>query len=222
MRLYLASDRVGDFGKRLYELIHGNPRTLVISNARDHRTPEDRKIIVEKDMAALKECGLIPTELDLRQFFGKADELQKYINEFKPGCIFAMGGNNYSLSTALHLSGMDDIIRDGLKNDEFVYAGYSAGAICASKDLMNYYNSFGMRAGDRIEETKALYGEVYTNGLGIIDEFICPHADEEKFREVCIKADSDIRQRGLTPITLNNPDVVIVDGEKFEILRKAL
>ncbi len=222
MRLFLASDKVGDYGEKLVELTNGNFKTLVISNARDHRTIEDRKEIVENDLTMLKECGLDPTELDLRKYFGKSDELRDYVKKFKPGCIFCMGGNNYSISTAMHLSGMDEIIRAGLRNDEFVYAGYSAGAMYASKDLMNYYSSFGMRAGDRIEEAKSLYGEVHTNGLGVICEYVCPHADEEKFKEVCTKAVAEIKQNSLVPVILNNSDVVVLRGDDFEILRKAL
>ena len=114
MRLLLASDLASDnvsyYSDRLVRLTRENHKVLIISNARDHRTPELRKEIVDHDMRLLASCGLDVVELDLRKFFNKSDELRKYIDDFNPGCIFAMGGNVYSLATAMHLGGMDKIL----------------------------------------------------------------------------------------------------------------
>ncbi|MBR5389157.1 Type 1 glutamine amidotransferase-like domain-containing protein [Candidatus Saccharibacteria bacterium] len=221
MRLFLASnlstDHLEYYSSKLVELIGKNRRVLLISNARDHRTPELRKEIVDHDLRLLTICGLEVTELDLQTFFGKAEELGRYIKDYDPGCVFAMGGNMYSLATALRLSGMDKILLKDLKNDKYVYAGYSSGAMIASKDLYNFESSYGMRSGDRLEETKSIYGEVFTEGLDLIEEYICPHADGEKFREICKVAEADLIQKGLKPIILNDSDVVIVDDDGLNI-----
>ena len=224
MRLFLASNlstgHLEYYSSKLIELVGENRRALLISNARDHRTPELRKEIVDHDLRLLTICGLEVTELDLRTFFNKTEELGHYIKEYNPGCVFAMGGNMYSLATALRLSGMDKILLKDLKNDKYVYAGYSSGAMIASKDLYNFNASYGLRSGDRLEETKSIYGEVFNEGLDLIEEYICPHADGEKFRVVCKAAEDDLIQKGLKPITLNDSDVVIVDDGGLNIYRK--
>lgn len=216
MRLYLASNDLGDFSDKLLELVGDNRKTLIISNARDHhRSLEDRSALVEEDMGILRNSGLIPTELDLRNYFGKSEELRKYINDFGPGCIFVMGGNLYSIATAMHLSGMDEILKHDLANDKYVYGGYSAGSMVTSHNLLNYLESYGRRSDDRLEQAKELYGEVSTDGLGLIDEYIAPHADEEKFSGACEKAKSDFKEKNLKLIVLNNSDVVVVNGDSF-------
>ena len=43
---------------------------------------------------------------------------------------------------------------------------------------------------------------------------MCPHADTEKYREICKKAEAELRKKGLVPIVLNDADVMVVDGEK--------
>lgn len=220
MRLYLASNDLGDYANVLIDLVGDNKKALVISNARDYRSANDRKAIVDEDIGILEECGFDAIELDLRKYFGNAPELRKYVDSYKPGLVFAMGGNLYALATALHLSGMDDILRDDLNQDRYVYGGYSAGSMVASYDLLNYSDSYGRRSGDRLEQASELYGETFTDGLGLIDEYVVPHADREKFRPSCEEAEANISGRGLTPIVLNDTDVVVVNGKKQEVLRK--
>ena len=222
MRLYLASSKLGNFAEVLVGMVHDNKKALIISNARDHRTAEERKAIVEKESGYLRACGFEVTELDLRNYFGKSDELRSYIDDYAPGLIFSMGGNVYSLATTMRLSGMDEILREDLKNDKYVYGGYSAGSMVTSHDLMNYADSFGKRSDDRLEQTKALYGELSTEGLGLIEEYVVPHADEEKFRDACKEAKDNITSNGLTAVVLKNSDVLVVDGDDKKILKDSM
>lgn len=220
MRLYLASDNLGGFADILIELVGNNKKALIISNARDYRSLDDRKAIVDEDVGMLEKCGFDVVELDLRKYFSNAPKLREYIDNYKPGLVFAVGGNLYALATALHLSGMGNILRDDLSQDKYVYGGYSAGSMVASYDLLNYLDSYGRRSSDRLEQTIELYGEAFTDGLGLINEYVTPHADREKFRLSCKEAEADISGRGLTPIVLNDTDVVVMNGEKIDVLRK--
>lgn len=220
MRLYLASNDLGDFAENLVDLVGSNKKALIMANARDYCSEENRKKIIDEDTGILRDCGFDVVELDLRGYFGKPAELRKYIDDLVPGLIFAIGGNVYALATALNLSGMDDILWEDLAGDKYVYGGYSAGSMVASRDLLNYLDSYGRRSEDRFEQAKGLYGEACTEGLGLIDEYIVPHADEEKFKSVCKKAEVDIASKGLTPIVLNNSDVVVVDGENCDMMVK--
>ncbi len=215
MRLYLASNDLGSFANTLVDLVGENKKALIISNARDHRSPDDRKAIVDEDTKMLGDCGFIVSELDLREYFGNSQQLKEYVDSFNPGLVFSMGGNVYSLATALKLSGMDSVLREDLEQDKYVYGGYSAGSMVASRDLSNYLDSYGRRSDDRLEQARELYGEVSTNGLGLIDEYIAPHADEERFKASCEEAQVSISSKGLTPIALNNSDVVVVNGKKI-------
>ena len=219
MRLYLASNDLGNFAEVLVDLVGGNKNVLMISNARDHRSADDRKAIVDEDAKMLSDCGFSVTELDLRKFFGRSGHLRKYIDDFVPGLVFAMGGNLYSLATALRLSGMDEIIQTDLASDKYVYGGYSAGSMVAARDLMNYADSFGQQSGDRLEQAEELYGELSTDGLGLIGEYIIPHADEDKFKLACKEAEASISHKGLTPIVLNNTDVVVLRDEKIRVFK---
>lgn len=215
MRLFLASSDLGDYSSELIKLVGKNRKVLVVANARDYCTPEDGKRIVDEDLEIIANCGLIPTELDLRPYFKKSDELRKYIDDFNPGCVFVTGGNIYVLATALYLSGMDGILKHDLADDKYVYAGYSAGAMNASKDLINYCDSYGERDGDKMEEARSVYGEVCTNGLGLIEEYVCPHADAIDFSEACKKAEEELKAKGLESIVLNDADVLVIDGDKW-------
>lgn len=219
MKLFLASNHLGNFGFKLSDMIGDNRKTLAIFNARDYKTKEERAISVQRTLADLSAINLEPKELNLKRYFNKPDELKKYIDDYNPGCIFVDGGNISLLATALHLSGMDEILRQSLKNDDYVYAGYSAGAIVASKDLSILADSFGKRRGDLIETAVELYGEVYQKGLGIIDEYIIPHMDREDFAVASTKAFNDVSAANFTPIPLNDSDVAIVDNADMEIFK---
>ena len=218
MRLFLASNVLGNYPDKLVELVGENRKVLVISNARDHRTPEDRKVIVKHDMDIIRTCGLEPLELDLKNYIGKSDELRAYIDTFAPGCIFVMGGNYYSLATTFKLSGMDKILLSDLAEDKYVYAGYSAGAMVTAPDLMNYFSSYGSRDGNRMEEARAIYGEVYTDGLGVVDFYVLPHIDEEKFRESYEKAASELSGKDLKTAALKNSDVILIQDKNTTFL----
>ena len=59
MRLYLASNDLGIFASTLVDLVGENKKALIISNARDHRSLDDRKAIVDEDIGMLEDCGFI-------------------------------------------------------------------------------------------------------------------------------------------------------------------
>ena len=218
MRLFLASDNLGKFAKKLTKLVNGE-KVLVITNARDHRTPEIRKQITDGMIRIFGSNGFTANELDLRPYFGRPEILRKFINDVEPDLVFCIGGNLYTLATALELSGMKEILKEDVAMDKYVYGGYSAGAMSAAKDLMRYANTYGKRTNDRIEQTRQIYGKVFTEGLGFIDEYICPHADTEKYREITKAATDSLIKNGKEVVALSDADVFIVNNGEKEILR---
>lgn len=219
MRLFLASSELGNYANRLRRLAGSNRRVLIIRNARDYR-PEDyvAKILADKT-ALFFEYGFDPQVLDLRQFFGKADELANYLDQYDPGVIYCLGGNPFILRAALRLSGMDTIIRQALMNDTIVYSGESAGIMVATKDLNMYQRDDGFTT----DASRELYGIASPlDGLGLIDFYPIPHTNRQEHAEKTEYYIRRIKDAGKKPLLMTDNDVYFVDGRKAEFLQSQI
>ncbi len=125
MKLYLSSFRIGNKPGELLDLMGDNKRVAVINNARDFDTNEIRKTAVFEEMGRLESIGLICTDVDLRDYFGKTEELKTLLQQFD--LIWVRGGNCFILRRAFNQSGLDTFIRQFIEEDKIVYGGYSAG-----------------------------------------------------------------------------------------------
>lgn len=216
MKLFLASHNFGKYVETLKEMVGANCRTLLITNARDFLPAEERNIKVTEKLELFREHGFDVRELDLRNYFGKLpEELDKAVSSYNPGLIYCIGGDMFFLATALNVSGMSDIIRRRTLKNQSVYGGCSAGAIVASDDVEIYE-----RDELQVETLPDYYGvESVTSGLGLIREYIVPHADVEKFAERTEFYQSQLAKIHAEQILLNDADVYIVDGKNKEIKR---
>lgn len=217
MKLFLSSQDLGNFAEDLRELVGENRKALVIANARDYDKPEIREDVVKRKLKMLKEAGFDPVELDLREYFVKdPTDLAKFVADHNPGLIFTLGGSTFLLGTALTVSGMDLIIRRLLERDMIVYGGYSAGAMVASRDIENYE-----RDDLRVEEIEGYYGTpAVTNGLGLIAEYVIPHADQPRYDEYTKFFKKHLGELGVDTIVLDDGDVYIINGN-HKIIKKA-
>ncbi|MDO8648190.1 MAG: hypothetical protein Q7R81_00215 [Candidatus Peregrinibacteria bacterium] len=80
MKLYLSSFKLGNEVEKLKELIsHTKGQVGYIPNALDfsHADPTRRKEHIEDDLSSLLEIGLTVEVLDLREFFGRAEDLRR-------------------------------------------------------------------------------------------------------------------------------------------------
>jgi dipeptidase E len=125
MRLYLSSQRLGTAPGELVSLLDGRTRIAVIANAADDVPPTKRRGRVEREIADLREIGLDPSEIDLRDHFGELDQARSTLEDFD--AVWVLGGNVVVVRTAFHESGADKVISDRLRDDSIVFAGYSAG-----------------------------------------------------------------------------------------------
>lgn len=82
MRLYLSSFRIGNRPEELIQLLAGGKRTALIVNADDYKTPEERAASLQHEIEELEGLGLEPIEIDLRTYFGKADEVREALAPF--------------------------------------------------------------------------------------------------------------------------------------------
>lgn len=216
MKLFLSSHNFGNFVHTLRDLAGANRKTLVITNARDYKPADERREIIKEKMNLFQQNGFDAKELDLREYFSLPPELlEKYVTQYDPGLIFCIGGDIFLLATALNVSGMDDIIRSRVESGKSVYGGNSAGAIVAVEDIEVYE-----RDELQIETIPEYYGvEAVTSGLGLIDKYIIPHMDVEKFAERTKFYQAQLANIHAERIQLNDNDVYIVNGNHKEVKR---
>lgn len=218
MRLFLSSQDLGNFDEDLRQLVGDNRKTLLITNARDYKESNARAERVAEKIQILQQTGFQVEELDLREYFSKdPSELQSFIEEYDPGLVYSMGGDVFLLGTALKISGMDEILHQRLMEDITVYAGHSAGAMVASKDIEAYE-----RDELKPEEVSMHYegAEPITNGLGLIDEYIIPHADWPERKITTEMYLTRFAKIGANSIVLNDGDAYIVNGN-HKIIKRA-
>lgn len=216
MKLFLSSHNFGNFAQTLRDMVGTNRKTLVITNARDYKTVDERREVVKEKMNLFHQNGFDAKELDLRKYFSLPPEsLEKYILQYDPGLIFCIGGDIFLLATALNISSMDDIIRSRVETGKSVYGGNSAGAIIAAEDIEIYE-----RDELQIETMPEYYGvEAVTSGLGLIDEYIIPHVDVKKFAERTKFYQAQLANIHAERIQLNDSDVYVVNGNRKEVKR---
>ena len=214
MRLYLASEELGNHADALLKLVGEGRKVLFIGNAHDYYDAEKRAEYLYRKSRCLVDAGFEVTELDLRDYFGKPDELKAYVESYNPDVVYSVGGNVFLLRTAMKLSGMDEIIKEGVANDKFVYGGYSAGSMVATRNLRYYGHDYLVP-----EAVPGLYGvEAVLDGLGLIDEYMIPHCDVEKHEGITVLYKNRIEADGNVVLLLNQSSVFVVDGDKKELL----
>ena len=167
MKLYLSSYNLGDNPEKLLELVT-DKKIAVIANASDLKTVDERIQKVKEEFNQLIEIGLQPEELDLRDYFGRQNQLKKKLNEFKT--VWVKGGNTFVLRRAMAQSGFDKLIKEKINDSDFVYAGYSAGSCVVTPTLK------GLEiVDDPITVPIGYNPDVIWEGLGFVDYSIAPH-----------------------------------------------
>ncbi len=169
MKFYLSSFKFGDKKAQLKDMAPGH-EILIIPNALDFRPSSDERTInsLENKKDRLREIGLEPTVLDLREYFGESEKL-KTIVESK-GAVFILGGNVFILRQAMKLSGLDKILINLADDPSFLYSGYSAAGCVLAPSLEPY-----KVVGDATLTPYYELQEVVWEGLGLVDFAFMPH-----------------------------------------------
>lgn len=175
MKFYLSSYQLGNKTEELLRLIPSDNRLIgYIPNARDFSTadPVRGQKTTETDMQSLKDIGVQAELLDLKNYFGNKDELEKKLKEYSG--VWISGGNVFVLRQAMKLSGFDEIISSLKEPNDFVYGGYSA-AGCVLSPHLDAYTIVD-------DSTETPYPELKNTvweGLGLISYAFLPHYDSE-------------------------------------------
>jgi len=144
-------------------------RVAYISNALDFSSDfERRKKSEETDFHDLEALGLQPEMLDLRDFFGRQEELEKKLAGYQ--VIWVRGGNTFVLRQAMALSGFDNILKRQLERNDLVYGAFSAGACVLAPSLrgLEVMDDPNIHPYPGQEET-------IWEGLGLIEHALVPH-----------------------------------------------
>lgn len=169
MKLYLSSFKIGKKPQILVNMLEGT-KVAYINNGQAHADIDVQKFESLWDMRELREAGLTPEVLNLRDYFGKQKQLKKKLESFDG--IYVGWGSTFNLRLAMKLSGFDNVIQE-LRNSDIVYAWFDAGANVVWPDL-NAYNQLE-------QETYSLYGDNATvwEGLGLTPWYFVGHIDSE-------------------------------------------
>lgn len=207
MHLYLSSYRLGNKTEMLKEWFAANPVVGYIPNACDFSKadPIKKKEHDDWNLEALKELGLTVKVLDLREYFGKKEELRSILQSL--GGVWISGGNVFVLLQAMKLSAFDDLlINEFSKKSDFVYAGYSAAGCVLSPDMRCY-----SIVDDATDHPYAGWSETIWDGLGLIDFAFMPHFDSDHSESADINKEVAYCEQHQIPYkTLRDGEVMIL------------
>jgi dipeptidase E len=204
MKLYLSSYRIGSRGAELAGLLGGQKRIAVIRNALDFSTDAERlREGRDREISSLAALGITAEELDLRSYFGVPHSLRRAMRDFAG--VWVVGGNTFLLRRAMALSGLDAMLCEREQDQDFVYAGYSAGACVLAPSLR------GIHLADEPTRVPVGYPEaVPWDGLGLIPFAIVPHYRSDHPESPLMEAVvSYFVQHEVPFITLRDGDVYI-------------
>jgi dipeptidase E len=175
MRFYLSSYGMGHEVEALKRLIPtDNAKFGYVPNALDFTgaDPERRRKQGLATMDALRQVGMEPELLDLKDYFGKQSALEAKLAGL--GGVWVAGGNTFVLRQAMRLSGLDEVLKGGALRKDFLYGGFSAAGCVLAPDL-HPYEIVDNATDLPYPEMK----EVLWDGLGLVDFAFMPHFDSD-------------------------------------------
>ena len=214
MRVYLSSYRFGDAVGRLTDLVGSGARVALVSNALDAIPDAARRAYAQRvhdPGRELADMGLAPFDLDLRDFFDRAGDLETALDG--TDLVWAVGGNSFLLRRAMAQSGLDAILARRLGEDSLAYGGWSAGACVAGASLR------GIDLMDDPAELPPRYDPVpiYT-GLGLVDFVIVPHFESEHPEAAdAATATAWLAANGVPYRTLRDGEALVMRNGRLEL-----
>lgn len=208
MRLYLSSFGNGNKPDELLRLLGDRRRTAAIHNAADLLNADERQNTVVDVTDQLESIGLEPTEIDLREYFGKSEELRAKLAQFD--LLWVRGGNCFVLRRAFKMSGADRIVTDLLREDRIVFGGYSAGIDMLTPSL------HGAELVDDVYAVPDGYEpEIIWDGLNLIPYAIAPHYKSDHPESADIdKSVEYLIDNHIPFIALRDGEAIVVDGDE--------
>jgi dipeptidase E len=206
MKLYLSSFRNGNNPEELLKLLGDGRRTALIFNAQDWKTQEDRANDLAQESGRLRDIGLEPEEVDLRQYFGDARALKERLAQFD--LIWVRGGNVFVLRRAFKQSGADAVVPELLKAETIVYGGYSAGV-----DILQPHLRGVELVDDPATIPEGYDSEVIWSCLGLIPYCVAEHYKSDHPESASIDRLVEYYIDNHIPfVALRDGQAIVVDG----------
>lgn len=208
MKLYLSSYKLGNDTEGLKRLVgKTNARVAVIDNAKDYSNDADFKSMrLQQEIESMRLLGFEPEHLDLKEFFGKSQELVDLLTGFD--VVWVTGGNVFILRKAMEMSGFDAVFKQLVLSDELVYAGYSAGICVLAPSLrgMELVDEPDLQIDGYIEDT-------IWSGYGLINFYPLVHYKSDHPESHLVDMElKHIQSLGIKYRTLRDGDVMIVNS----------
>jgi len=191
----------------LLKLLTEGTKTALIGNALDFLDDRERLIRISEEMDRLVEVGLTPTEVDLRDFFGKPSELEETLKGYN--LIWSRGGNAFVLRRAFRASGMDELLVKLLHNDQIVYGGYSAGVdmLCSTLHGVEFVDDPNL-------VPTGYDSEIIWDGLGILTYSVASHYKSNHHESADIDASIGFMIENRIPfVALRDGEVIVINGD---------
>lgn len=205
MKLYLSSYRVPT-PNDLEKLLDRKPsetKFAIIANAKDYLIDRARNVKVRDIKKYLNTLGFNSAqEIDLRAYKDPV-KLQNDLSQFHT--IWVAGGNTFCLMEQVRSSGFDQIARS-LLDSEIVYCGESAGAVAAGSSLR----------GVELDDEPEFAEKQYWDGLGLVNKFILPHADNRFYAASSEQAKQFYGESGV--IAINDNQALVVYGKNQQLV----
>jgi len=168
MKLFLASAIHNTLPLLKTMLPNIGNNVLFIANAADMHAD---KWFVDIDRKAFIEQGYQLTEIDLRET--SPEQLDNLMG--KADTMHICGGSVYYLVSLLRDKGLDQVIKQAIRDEKIIYTGTSAGSIIVSKNIKPFsYDG---------EEAPYVKKVPDHTALEIIDFSIMPHINSTDFVE---------------------------------------
>ena len=210
MKYYLSSYKFGNEVEKLKQMLAQGAKIGHINNAKDWTTAssEIKAQHLKEEIAFLDSLGFKNEHLDLKNYFGKEQELRIKLEELDG--IWICGGMVFSLRQAMRISGFDNIFPDLQKRKDFFWGGYSAGVVILC-DSLKYFELVDMPNDFPFKEIKE---QIY-EGLGLFKYGIFPHYNSNHHESELIAKEvwRAIENRWLFKV-MKDGEVIIMEDEE--------
>lgn len=200
MKLFLSSEGV-PYPELLRELLGAGEervRVALINNAQDPYPEEKREERQSALVELFESLNFEPLIIDLREFEGKTEELSSKLRTCK--LVWCAGGNVFWLRYVMKISGFDLLIKK-LLAEGIVYGGWSAGSVVVCPSLHPI----------ELMDDPNIAPEIIYEGLNLIDYFIWPHWDTQKYVHLQEQASKKLAELPYEFKMLRDGEVLVVE-----------
>lgn len=216
-KLYLGSYKPWETGEdfaRCIDMIGENKTAVLITNAWDANWNDEWAAeTLGETIKLFAKFGIKSEQLDLKEYFGKTEELAKKLQNI--GLVYVFGGNTFVLRRAYARSGFDKILPNLLENG-VVYSGFSAGSAILSPSLRGYDLTDDPNIVSPEYDTETIW-----DGLNLIPFSIEPHYRSNHPEAPTVELGVEYHKKHKMPYqTLRDGEAIIVHDGK--IIKQAL